>query len=302
LSNSTSEIIKDNKNNINASSNTDKNNNFKEEDLNKKNEKTDNISNSASSEENEKGKRQKVYLNSQTTLPEEKSYTSRLVTSIPIKISIEFDRKANVQSIIDAVKNMKELELEKTSFYTNLILVGHNLHFINTENKIDECFQNNQTIDIYEFLNHNSYNEIIWQSKNQFEYLKVIDKFNCNNTTSASEMETKKLNSDKNCFDIRNKYSSNDVGMNCQSQLALEKDFDKKNNEDELLSICYETLTNFRMPILDYNMENKDIKFEYLVEINHRFVIEKEYNLFYQGTFKMNNFFFDAILINNSVN
>jgi len=185
LSNSTSEIIKDNNYNINALSNTNKNNNLKEEDMNKKVEKTDNISNSASSEENEKGKRQKVFLNSQTTLPEEKSYTSRLVTSIPIKISIEFDRKANVQSIIDALKNMEELELEKTSFYTNLILVGHNLNFINIENKIDECFQNNQTIDIYEFLNHNGYNEIIWQSKNQFEYLKVKDKFNCNNTTSA---------------------------------------------------------------------------------------------------------------------
>lgn len=217
---------------------------------------------------------------------------------------MEFDRKAKVQSIIDAVKDMKELELEKTNFYTNLILIGYNSNFIDTEYKIDECLQNNQTVDIYELLNFNGLNEIIWKSKKDIEnYTNSNSNINTG-STFASETETKKKSSDKNCFTSSNS-ALNNVGKNYQ--LNFEKDLNKNiisinDNKDDILPICYETLKNFRMPILDYNMENKDKKFEYLVEINHRFVTEKEYYLFNQGTFnQMHNFFFDAMLLNNSV-
>lgn len=297
MSNAASDLAKIN--DINNSIN--KINNKIEEDTNKKLEKTDNISNSTSSDEYEKEKRKKILLNNQTTLPEEKSYTSRLVTSIPIKISMEFDRKATVKSIIDAVKNMDELELEKTSYYTNLILIGYNLNFIDTDNKIDECFQNNQTVDIYEFLNFNGLNEIVWKPKNNLEYLKNIENVNSNSSTNASEFESANVDLNKNVL-LNNNNSSKNIERNYQNLIIYGKENQKKNNEeDELLPISYDTLKVFRMPILDYNMENKEKKFEYLVEINHRFVIEKEYYLFNQGTFKMHNFFFDAMLLNNSV-
>lgn len=294
-----------------------KDNTRENKNINSKKEKPDNISNSAS-DESEKDKKQKVFINSQTALPEEKSYTSRLVTSIPIKITIEFDRKAKVQSIIEAVKNLKELELEKTNNFTNLVLIGYNLNFIDTEFKIDECFQNNQTVDIYEFLNFNGLNEIIWKSKSELENLikknSDVNGKNINNnisntgSTYASESEILKKNSDKNCVVNNSNKSSNSninyntVGKNYQNQIDIDREFVANNNsKDDILPICYDTLKYFRMPILDYNVEHKDKKFEYLVEINHRFVTEKEYYIFNQATFnQMHNFFFDAMLLNNS--
>jgi len=226
------------------------------------------------------------------------------VTSIPVKISIEFDRKAKVQSIIDAIKNLKELELEKNNFYTYLILLGYNLNFIDTELKIDECFQNNQTIDIYEFLNHNGLNEIIWNnnSKNEINYDNNSQKSNnLNATTMTYETEPNKKNSDKNC--TAKNYENNKIMMDLNSGTKNNNNDIININNNNIEPINYETLKNFKLPILDFNWENKDKKFEYFVEINHRFITEKELYIFNQANFNlMHNFFFDGIIMNNSVN
>jgi len=234
------------------------------------------------SEINNKEKRQKILLNSDTKLPEEKSYTSRLVTSIPVRISIEFDRKAKVQTIIDNIKNLKELELEKNSFYTNLILLGNNLNFINPELKIDECFQNNQTVDIYEFLNYNGLNEIIWK----------------NDLSNEINLKSKNIH---NISQNVNTIISVETELVKKNNTIIEKDNNLYKNQVEPLN--FDILKSFKLPILDYNCDNKEKKFEYLIEINHRFVCEKDLYIFDQTNFNvMYNFFFDALILNNSVN
>jgi len=237
--------------------------------------------------------------NSFSSSKEEKSYTSRLVTSIPIQISLEFERKAKVKTIIEEVKNLKELELEKKDLYTNLLLIGYNLNFIDTELKIDDCFQNNQTIDIYEFLNSNGLNEIIWNSNNLKESIKQANDL-ITNSNCPTEKDSKNKNYAKN----------NETKENCKTQnskndinhTTIQNNSIKNSNSNKLESLCFETLKNFRMPILDFTFENKDKVFEYLVEINHRFITEKECYLFHQANFQlMHNFFFDGLILNNSV-
>lgn len=219
---------------------------------------------------------------------EEKSYTSRLVTSIPIKITMEFDRKAKVQSIIDTIKSMKEFELEQDSKFTNLILIGQGLEFFTTDLKIDECLQNDQTIHIYEFLNSRGLEEIIWGNKKQCLNNEGADK-NFNNSCSTFYSSIKN-------FDENNYKNYNNDLLNENNIDNGDKYF--KNIE----KISYEGLKLFKMPILDFWVQENKKHFEYLVEINHRFASEKGCYIFNQTRYSVNhNFFFDALLLNNTV-
>ena len=219
-------------------------------------------------------KNEGINLKIESSLNEEKSYTSRLVTSIPIKITLELERKAKVGSIIDIIKNMDELELEKLNDYTNLILMDQCMSFIDTELKIDECFQNNQTIDIYEILNSTGIHEIVWKV-NKTNKINLLN--NSNQTIDAKK------------YDDINSYNS----------IILEENQIK---EEKLKKINYETLKLFRMPILDFRFDENKAKFEFLVEIVHRFISEKEYYLFNQSSFNfIQNFPFDALILNNTV-
>ncbi len=83
---------------------------------------------------------------------------SRLTCSIPLRLVIEFDRNKKVESIIDyLITEMKSLELEREQKYTMFFMgtsFNGKIDFISDRNmKIDDCFQNQQVIHIYEVLN-----------------------------------------------------------------------------------------------------------------------------------------------------
>jgi hypothetical protein len=85
----------------------------------------------------------------------DKFYAFRSSTSIPIKVVIEIDRKNKVSKIIECLKDIKELELEKDSKLTEFVIMTSESVFIDKELTIDESFQPYQTITVYELLNSN---------------------------------------------------------------------------------------------------------------------------------------------------
>ncbi len=86
-------------------------------------------------------------------------YTSKLATSIPLKLNIEIDRKLTVDKLIEHIRSFDDLCLEKDEKYTELLI--YDLREFDTQNlQIDECFQNNQTIHVYELLNSAGINQL----------------------------------------------------------------------------------------------------------------------------------------------
>jgi hypothetical protein len=84
-----------------------------------------------------------------------KIYSNKSSTSIPIKVVIEIDRKNKIYTLIDVLKEIKELELETESKFTDFVVMTIEGNFIDKNLNIDECFQPFQTISVYELLNTN---------------------------------------------------------------------------------------------------------------------------------------------------
>lgn len=87
--------------------------------------------------------------------PKEKKdylYTSKLATSIPLKISLEVDRKITVEAMMEKIRSLEDICLEKFPKFTELLIFEYR-EVINKKLLVDECFQNNQTIHVHEVLN-----------------------------------------------------------------------------------------------------------------------------------------------------
>jgi hypothetical protein len=85
----------------------------------------------------------------------DKLYSYRSSTSIPIKVIIEIDRKHKVSVIIDKLKEIKELELELDNKMSDFAVMTSEGTFIDKDLTIDECFQQFQSITVFELLNTN---------------------------------------------------------------------------------------------------------------------------------------------------
>ena len=79
--------------------------------------------------------------------------------NIPLKLRIEIERNKKVEEMIEILKKMDELKLEKNSQYTEFIIIGNN-KIIKLDSLIDETFLNFETIYIYELLNYEGIKKI----------------------------------------------------------------------------------------------------------------------------------------------
>ena len=73
--------------------------------------------------------------------------------NIPIRLKIEIERNKKNSEIIEILKKMDELKLEKNSEYTEFIIIGNN-KYIKQDSLVDETFLNLEQIFIYELLNY----------------------------------------------------------------------------------------------------------------------------------------------------
>ena len=95
-------------------------------------------------------------------------YASRLSTSIPLRIILEVECKSKLEKIIESLKKIKELELELENNKDNTMSLTsyaisslYEPYFYDLDLKIDECFQNDQTINVYELINTNGLNKLL---------------------------------------------------------------------------------------------------------------------------------------------
>ena len=79
--------------------------------------------------------------------------------NIPIRLKIEIERNKKNSEIIEILKKMDELKLEKNSEYTEFIIIGNN-KYIKQDSLVDETFLNLEQIFIYELLNYEGIKKI----------------------------------------------------------------------------------------------------------------------------------------------
>ena len=91
-------------------------------------------------------------LHVQNVIKDTNFYTSKLATSIPLKLIVEIDRKQIVEKLVEMILSYEDLCLEKVSKYTEFIVFDYK-YIINKKLQIDECFQHNQIVHVYELLN-----------------------------------------------------------------------------------------------------------------------------------------------------
>jgi uncharacterized UBP type Zn finger protein len=95
-------------------------------------------------------------------------YTSKLTISIPIKMCIEINKKSKIGKIKEILKSMKDLELEEASEFTEFLILNFDNKVVFEDLLVDECFQNNQTIHIYEVLNYKGLCKIFSYQQNNY--------------------------------------------------------------------------------------------------------------------------------------
>ena len=95
----------------------------------------------------------KPNINESVALSKDELISNPLNLNIPIKLRIEIDRNKKCSQIIETLKEMKELELDVNSKYTEFIMISKD-KYIKEESVIDETFLSFEQVSIYELLNY----------------------------------------------------------------------------------------------------------------------------------------------------
>ena len=74
--------------------------------------------------------------------------------NIPLRLKIDVNRKEKCSSIIDKLKCMSDINIEKHYNFTEFIMISKG-KYINEDLKIDEALSNNNIVFVYELLNFN---------------------------------------------------------------------------------------------------------------------------------------------------
>ena len=86
--------------------------------------------------------------------------------SIPMTITLTINKTITIQDLIDSIRSINYLELEPrkqneddvlfTDFITCSVSYRDNVSYFSESMKVDDCFQNNQKIYLFEVLNSNA--------------------------------------------------------------------------------------------------------------------------------------------------
>jgi ubiquitin C-terminal hydrolase len=276
----------------------------------------------------------------------ENLYTSKLTTSIPLKIILNVDRKSKVEKVISMLKKIKELELEKSDciseipddgedkgniteskfcnpniknfqkqnltnstsqqYYTTYVIMsGSDGTFIDQDLKIDECFQNNQLIYVYELLNTNGINKII----NSDRSFNSIGEVNIGRKNCLDKGFLKSINDQSmSLTQSKKKSSSTLVSLSTipTENTSVTQKFQFPDNDtqefEKISPLNYDTLSKYNKSNLLERQLNENYM-EYLVQIQHRYPIEtRDAYLFRKESFTRLDGFLNILLVNNLSN
>ena len=200
--------------------------------------------------------------------------SNALNLNIPIKLRIEIERNKKCKEIIEILKGMKVLELDKNSKYSEFIMISKN-KYIKEDAIIDETFLSFEQLSIYELLNYEGIKKVFGyediknftalQLKNQDvqEMIDVIEEeFESNNNlTYFSENEknssSSNLSSDnegKNNSKLKIKgnnleninYNTNEILIHIIHGLKNLPSSDKENDLNKIFNFTsYESIKTF---------------------------------------------------------
>ena len=197
-----------------------------------------------------------------------------LNSNIPLKIRMEVSRKEKCSTIIDKLKCMSDLNLEKNDRFIEIIMTS-NGKYINENLIIDETLDNFNRVFVYELLNYKGIINIF--DYNELERIKVLSlKSQQINYIFANQKEKEKFQ--------RKKFN---VSMSISATL----------NRNRTLNI-----PSFYFTINKNNKNSKDIEydsFEILIPILHRIKSDVIKSFIPFNSYQYLNIFQDFIILNS---
>ena len=204
--------------------------------------------------------------------------SNALNLNIPIKLRIEIERNKKNSEIIEILKKMDELKLEKSSEYTEFIILGNN-KYVKLDSLVDETFLNFEQIFVYELLNYEGIKKIFGYDDLK---IKAID-LSQQDVQSMLEMDEDKESN--NNINILNKRDYLNMDLNEVFNELNSNSDDDENKNDKIIK-----------KKLDNNIKDNEIK-EILLPVFHEyhsFNAEKENDHFKLFNIKQN------LVINNT--
>ena len=169
--------------------------------------------------------------NDSSSMSKDEIISNPLNFNIPIRLRIEIERKKKCRKIIDILKEMKELELDVNSKYTEFIMIAKD-KYIKEDSIIDETFLSFERLYVYELLN--------------YEGIKKV--FGYDDLKSFTAMELKKQNVQNMLDIIEEEYESNNnltfFSENEKDSTSLYLNSDEGKNDISNSKIIYSNLDN----------------------------------------------------------
>ena len=142
-------------------------------------------------------------------------FSNPLIFNIPLHIKIEIEKNKKCKEIVEALKNMKELHLDKDELFTEFIIFDEDYLVIDGEQIIDNKIFPLKEIYVYELLNSQGiqkvfgYNDLITKEEN-ININKIDNETNRINTNINENLQNNKDNSEiyKNDIEILTDNSS----------------------------------------------------------------------------------------------
>lgn len=181
-----------------------------------------------------------------STICKDEIISNALNLNIPIKLRLEIERNKKCGQIIEILKEMKELSLEKNSKYTEFLMISKN-KYIKDDSVIDDTFLSYEQVYIYELLNYEGIKKV-------FGYDDIIN--------------YKALKLDKQ--DVQNMLYVNDEEYESNGNLTLFSDYGKDSTSLYLSSDNDAKDNNSKVKINEncYNKNNIDLNKEYNCNTN----------------------------------
>ena len=197
-------------------------------------------------DENDNGKIYEIINKKKVDKLEKDSMISNpLNLNIPVKLRIEIERNKKVGEIIDTLRKMDELKLEKNPQYTQFVILGNN-KVVKNDSSIDENFLYFEEVYVYELLNYEGvkkifgYNDLITKAK-PLDYqnihrmlditvdngdLKSINESQINKKEKTKEIkQVKDMNKKDGEINIELKNKDNLDNENCENLVAIFHEF-----------------------------------------------------------------------------
>ena len=212
---------------------------------------------------------------------EEDIVSNALILNIPVMIKIEIDKNKKCKEIIQILKNMKELYLDKENIFTEFIILNVDFNIIEDEQIINNCIFPSKEIYIYELLSYEG----------------IIKTFGYNDLLINNDDKILKLNEQNITINNENKNKKNDIDNKEENFI--------KNNSIQTLNINRgnNEINNSHQNNNIKIFSNENIIKENLIEIKHRFrkdiINNNNNNFFYIQGFEKLETFKDCIILTN---